>query len=101
MRYTEISDKAHHMDLSAYETACLTFYSHSREELHEIVQTHINTLSYNAAWDFNIREEMEETEYKTVLTFKYNGTILAANSIGKLHFGYSYHRKCDWRCKKL
>ncbi|MDE5894249.1 MAG: hypothetical protein K2H45_15145 [Acetatifactor sp.] len=96
----EISDRAHRMDLSAYETARFTFYSQNQEELHEIVQTYINTLCYNAAWDFDVTEGMEEREYKTVLTFKYNGTILALNAVQKLHFGYAYRKEFDWRCKE-
>lgn len=96
----EISDKAHHMDLSAYETARFTFYSRNQEELHEIVQTYINTLCYNTAWDFNVTEGMDEDGYKTVLTFKYNGTILALNAVQKLHFGYSYRKEFIWHCKE-
>ena len=96
----EISDRAHHMDPSAYETARFTFYSQNQEELHEIVQTYINTLCYNAAWDFDITEGMEGREYKTVLTFKYNGTILALNAVQKLHFGYAYRKEFVFRCKE-
>lgn len=96
----EISDRAHHMDLSAYETARFTFYSQNQEELHEIVQTYINTLCYNAAWDFNVTEETDGDGYKTILTFKYNGTILALNAVQKLHFGYSYRKEFVWRCKE-
>ena len=41
-----------------YKNAYLIFYSQNEEELHEIVQTHINTLSYNLAWDFNLIKEV-------------------------------------------
>ena len=94
---TVFSDKAHNMNLLDYKMASLIFYSQNKEELHEIVQTHINTLSYNAAWDFKITEDTEGLEYKVILSFKYNGTILACNAIGKLHFGYSYRREAKWR----
>ena len=92
----EIAEKAHSMNPQDYKIACLTFYSHNKEELHEIVQACINTLSYNASWDFEIFEEFEELEYKTVLIFKYNGTICGLNAIQKLNFGYYYRLESKW-----
>lgn len=82
-----------------YKNAYLIFYSQNEEELHEIVQTHINTLSYNLAWDFKIVKEQEGLEYKTTVLFKYDGSICALKAIGKLHFGYvgwKYRRESKW-----
>ena len=53
-----------------YKNAYLIFYSQNEEELHEIVQTHINTLSYNMAWDFKVIKEQKGIEYKTTVSFK-------------------------------
>lgn len=64
------------------------------------MQTYINTLCYNAAWDFHVTEGLEGGEYRTVLTFKYNGTILAFNAVQKLHFGYAYRKEFTWRYKE-
>ena len=97
MTAEEIAEKAHSMNLQEYKTARLTVYSQSREELHEIILTYINTLSYNAAWDFHTFDSIEGSEYKTVLTFKYNGTILVLNALQKLHFGYVYRQELKWR----
>ena len=96
MTHQEIADKRHSMNLHEYETACLTVYSQNKEELHEIIQTYINTLSYNSAWDFKIFDSIEDSEYKTIIKFKYNGTICALNALQKLHFGYQYRQESEW-----
>ncbi len=96
MTKNEIDDKAHSMNLRNYKTASLMIFSQNKEELFEIVQTYINTLSYNAAWDFETFDDRVGTEYRTTLTFKYNGSIAACNALGKLKFGYAYRREEKW-----
>ena len=80
-----------------YKNAYLIFYSQNEEELHEIVQTHINTLSYN--WFFIFLKEHYGLDYNTTVSFKYDGSICALKAIEKLHFGYvgwKYRRESKW-----
>lgn len=45
----------------------------------------INVLSYNAAWDFKTESDTDTRRIiRTVISFKYNGTITAINSLNKI-----------------
>ncbi len=85
MNAQEISDKAHEMNPLIYENAQVTLESYNQEILHEAVLNVINILSYNAAWDFETQSDTNnEGRTRTVISFKYNGTITAANSLNKI-----------------
>ncbi len=77
-------DKAHEMNPLRYKNAQVILESCNEEVLHETVLRVINVLSYNAAWDFKTESDKEEMLKRTVISFKYNGTITAANSLGKI-----------------
>lgn len=59
--------------------------SYNQEGLHETVLNVINVLSYNAAWDFKTESDTDTRRIiRTVISFKYNGTITAINSLNKI-----------------
>lgn len=85
MNAQEISDKSHEMNPLIYENAQVILESYNQEVLHETVLNVINVLSYNAAWDFKTESDMDTRGItQTVISFKYNGTITAVNSLNKI-----------------
>lgn len=84
MDNVELQDKRYVKDPNHFEYAKLKIYAAEKSNLHEITLMYIKTLNYNGAWDFDI--EHVENENLNIVTFKYNGTITAADAISKLHF---------------
>ncbi len=84
MKAQEIRDKAHDMNPLIYKNAQVILESYNQEVLHETVLHVINVLSYNAAWDFKTESDTDTKGIRrTVISFKYNGTITAVNSLNK------------------
>lgn len=78
-------DKAHDMNPLIYKNAQVILESYNQEVLHETVLNVINVLSYNAAWEFNTESDTDTKGItRTVISFKYNGTITAVNSLNKI-----------------
>ena len=78
-------DKAHDMNPLIYKNAQIILESFNQEILHETVLNVINVLSYNAAWDFKTESDTDTKGItKTIISFKYNGTITAVNSLNKI-----------------
>ncbi len=85
MNAQEISDKRHEMNPLIYKNAQVILESYNQEVLHETVLHVINVLSYNAAWDFKTESGSDARGIsRTVISFKYNGTITAVNSLNKI-----------------
>ncbi|MGN0598434.1 MAG: hypothetical protein ACI4JK_00955 [Oscillospiraceae bacterium] len=87
-------DKAHAKNPNDYESARIIIYAPDESNLHEITLTCIKTLNYNGAWDFAV--EHIDKENLNIITFKYNGTITAADAISKLNFHCKYTIKSEW-----
>ena len=78
-------DKAHDMNSLIYKNAQVILESYNQEVLHETVLNLINVLSYNAAWDFKTESDTDARGItRTTISFKYNGTITAVNSLSKI-----------------
>ena len=78
-------DKAYDMNPLIYKNAEVILESYNQEGLHETVLNVINVLSYNAAWDFKTESDTDTRRIiRTVISFKYNGTITAINSLNKI-----------------
>lgn len=92
----EIGEKAHEMNTSAYKEAQVILESFDEEVLYETVLTVINVLSYNASWDFKIENQKEGTLMRSVISFKYNGTITALNSLEKIKIPKEVMKKTRW-----
>lgn len=92
----EIGEKAHEMNPLAYKEAQVTLESFDEEVLHETVLTVINVLSYNASWDFKIENRKEGTLMRSVISFKYNGTITALKSLEKIKIPKEVMKKSRW-----
>lgn len=85
MNAQKISDKAHEMNPLICENAQVILESYNQEVLHETMLNVINVLSYNAAWDFKTESDTDTRGItRTVISFKYNGTITAVNSLNKI-----------------
>ena len=84
MNNAELQEKRHAKDPNHFKYAKLKIFAAEKSDLHEITLTCIKTLNDNGAWDFDI--EHDDNENQDVITFKYNGTITAADAITKLHF---------------
>ncbi len=85
MNAQEISDKKHDMNPLIYKNAQVILESYNQEVLHETELNVINVLSYNAAWDFKTESDANTRGIRrTVISFKYNGTITAVNSLNKI-----------------
>lgn len=98
MNAQEISDKAHEMNPLIYEKAQVILKSYNQEVLHETVLNVINVLSYNAAWDFKTESDTDTSGItKTVIFFKYNGTITAVNSLNKIKIPKEVTMKVELR----
>lgn len=82
----ENSEKAHKMELDKFEIAKIILKSQDEAILHEAILAYINTLSYNACWDFVHNEEFENGLYISKIVFKWNGCIGAVDACSKLHF---------------
>lgn len=81
----EICNKRHDMNPLIYKNAQVILESYNQEILHEIMLNVINVLSYNAAWDFKTESDTDTTgTTRRVISFKYNGTITAVNSLNKI-----------------
>lgn len=94
MNYAELQDKRYAKDPNNYKYAKLKIFAAEKSDLYEITLTYIKTLNYNGAWDFDIKHIDEEN--LNIVTFKYNGTITAADAISKLHFNCEYTIKSEW-----
>ena len=92
-------DKAHSKNPNDYQYARIVICAPDPGDLHEITLTHIKTLNYNGAWDFEV--EHFEHEHKNIVTFKYNGTITALDSVSKLHFHCDYSVKWEHYSMKV
>ena len=78
-------DKAHDMNPLIYKNSEVILESYNQEGLHETVLNVINVLSYNAAWDFKTESDTDTRRIiRTVISFKYNGTITPINSLNKI-----------------
>ena len=95
MNTHEIDDKAHKMNPLVYKEAQIILESFDEEVLHEIVLTVINVLSYNASWDFRV-ENQKDTLIRSVISFKYNGSITAVNSLSKITIPKEVNMKSRW-----
>ncbi len=82
----EYGEKAHAMNQDKYMNAKLILKSQSEDILHEAVLTYINTLSYNACWDFEHEEMYVNNLYFSEISFKWNGCIGAVDACSKLRF---------------
>ncbi len=82
----EHDESAHKMDLDKFEIAKIILKSQDEAILHEAILAYINTLSYNACWDFAHNEEFENGLYISKIVFKWNGCIGAVDACSKLHF---------------
>lgn len=96
MNTYEIADKAHKMNPLVYKEAQIILESFDEEILHEIVLTVINVLSYNASWDFKVENQKEHTLMRSVISFKYNGTITAATGLSKIEIPKEVTMKSRW-----
>ena len=94
MNDSELQDKRHAKDPNNYKYAKLIIFAAEKRDLHEITLTYIKTLDNNGAWDFDIKYINEEK--LNIVTFKYNGTITAADAISKIHFNCEYTIKSEW-----
>ena len=95
MNDAELQDKRYAKDTNKFKNAKLKIFAVEKPDLHEITMTYINTLNKNGAWDFDI-EHIDE-ENLNIVTFKYNGTITAADAISKLHFHCEHTIKSEWK----
>ena len=84
MDNAELQDKRYAKDPNHYKHGKLKIFAAEKSDLHEITLMYIKTLNYNGAWDFDI--DHIENENLNIVTFKYNGTITAADAISKLYF---------------
>lgn len=97
MNTYEIGDKAHVMNPLTYKEAQVILESYDEEVLHETVHTVINVLAYNASWDFKIENQKEDMLIRSVISFRYNGTITAANSLSKIEIPKEINIKSRWK----
>lgn len=98
MNAQEISDKRHEMNPLIYENAQVILESYNQEILHETVLNVINVLSYNAAWEFKTESDTDTGEItRTIISFKYNGTITAVNSLDKIKIPKEVTMKVELR----
>lgn len=94
MNNVELQEKRHARDSNHFKNAKLKIFAAEKSDLHEITLTCIKTLNNNGAWDFDI--EHVDNENKNIVTFKYNGTITAADAISKLRFQCAHTIKSEW-----
>lgn len=94
MNNAELQDKRHAKDPKHFKYAKLRIFAAEKSDLHEITLTYIKTLCNNGAWDFDIKHV--DNENLNIVTFKYNGTITAADAISKLHFKCEHTIKSEW-----
>ena len=94
MNNAELQEKRYVKDPNHFKYAKLKICAAEKSDLHEITLTCIKTLNDNGAWDFDI--EHDDNENQDVITFKYNGTITAADAISKLRFQCVHTIKSEW-----
>ena len=87
-------DKAHEKDPESYRRARVTVFAPDDSDRHEITRHCVKTLDNNGAWDFVT--EYNDCEHKNVITFKYNGTITAADALSELHFRCEHSIKWEF-----
>ncbi len=88
-----IRDRRHEKNPNDFKTASIIISAPDESNLFEITQTYIKTLNDNGAWDFNL----SYSKGRNTIIFKYNGTIAAPDSIGKLNFNCEYNVKSNWK----
>lgn len=88
----EWADKAHEKDPAHFQYARLTVTAPDEADLHEITLTCIKKLDSNGAWDFSV----QHTAQTNVVTFKWNGCIIAPDALGKLHFHCPHSIQTEW-----
>lgn len=93
----EINDKKHEMNPEKYRSAEIILKTENKEELHEMILTYINTLSYNGSWDFSFTENAENDCFVGIISFKYNGTMAAYEALSRLWFPYKYDIRSEWK----
>ena len=79
-------EKAHKMNPDRYKNGRIILKTQDEEILHEAILTYINTLSYNACWDFIHKEELKNGFYISEICFKWNGCIRMIDACAKLKF---------------
>ena len=91
----EHEDKAHAKDPNDYRYARLKIYAPIDSDLHEITMTYIKKLDNNGAWDFDI--QYIEEEHLNIVTFKWNGGVIAVDAINELHFPCEHTIQSEWK----
>ena len=91
---SEIQDKRHEKNPNDYRCARIKIYTPEESDLHEMTLTYIKTLDHNGAWDFEIEHVKQEN--MNIVTFKYNGGIIALDAISKLHFHCEHSVKWEF-----
>ena len=91
----EFLEKAHAKDPNDCKFARIIISAPDESDLHEMTLTYIKTLDNNGAWDF----EIEHTDNKNIVNFKYNGTITALNAFSKLYFHCEHSVKWEFMNK--
>ena len=94
-RIAEHEDKAHAKDPNNYQYARLKIYAPIDGDLHEITMTYIKKLDNNGAWDFDI--QYIEEEHLNIVTFKWNGGVIAIDAINELHFHCEHTIQSEWK----
>lgn len=97
MNDKELQDNRHAKNPNNYKKAKLKIYAAEKNDLHEITLTCIKMLDNHGAWDFDI--EHIDDKNLNIVTFKYNGTITAADAISKLHFNCEHTITSEWETK--
>ena len=89
---SEVMDKKHAKDPNKYSLGKLTITACDEDNLYEMTLVCIKTLNDNGGWD--CVTEWYRENYKSIITFKYNGNITAFDAIGKLKNKYESATNC-------
>lgn len=88
----ETEDRRHAKDSNNFRYGRLTISAPEESDLHEITLTYIKKLDNNGAWDFDVKH----ADGENIVTFKWNGGVIAPGALLELHFHCEHTIKSEW-----